>query len=73
MHIGTGYDVHRLVPDRKLILGGVDIPYENTFFPGFADYDEYLTGMYGDYMQLPPKDKQNKHAVLSVDFGSYAN
>ncbi len=25
--IGTGYDVHRLVPGRKLILGGVEIPY----------------------------------------------
>lgn len=25
--IGTGYDVHRLVEDRKLVLGGVEIPY----------------------------------------------
>ncbi len=28
MRIGQGYDVHRLVENRKLILGGVDIPYE---------------------------------------------
>ena len=28
MRIGTGYDVHRLVKDRKLIIGGVEIPYE---------------------------------------------
>ena len=28
MRIGTGYDVHRLVQDRELILGGVKIPYE---------------------------------------------
>ena len=27
MRIGIGYDVHRLVEDRKLILGGVDIPH----------------------------------------------
>ena len=27
MRIGHGYDVHRLVPERKLILGGVDVPY----------------------------------------------
>lgn len=27
MRIGHGYDVHRLVPDRRLILGGVDIPH----------------------------------------------
>ncbi|MCA1904763.1 MAG: 2-C-methyl-D-erythritol 2,4-cyclodiphosphate synthase, partial [Cyanobacteria bacterium KgW148] len=24
--IGTGYDIHRLVPDRRLVLGGVEIP-----------------------------------------------
>ena len=28
MRIGMGYDVHRLVEERKLILGGVEIPYE---------------------------------------------
>ncbi len=28
MRIGTGYDVHRLVEGRKLIMGGVDIPHE---------------------------------------------
>ena len=28
MRIGHGYDVHRLVEDRKLIMGGVEIPYE---------------------------------------------
>ena len=28
MRIGQGYDVHRLVEGRKLILGGVEIPYE---------------------------------------------
>lgn len=28
MRVGMGYDVHRLVEGRKLILGGVEIPYE---------------------------------------------
>ena len=28
MRIGMGYDVHRLTENRKLIMGGVDIPYE---------------------------------------------
>ncbi len=28
MRIGSGYDVHRLGPDRKMIIGGVEIPYE---------------------------------------------
>ena len=30
MRIGQGYDVHRLVEGRRLIIGGVDIPYEIT-------------------------------------------
>lgn len=28
MRVGMGYDVHKLVEGRRLILGGVDIPYE---------------------------------------------
>ena len=31
MRIGMGYDVHKLVEDRDLILGGVKIPYEKVF------------------------------------------
>ncbi|MBQ4307800.1 MAG: 2-C-methyl-D-erythritol 2,4-cyclodiphosphate synthase [Lachnospiraceae bacterium] len=38
MRIGTGYDVHRLVPGYKLILGGVDIPYEKGL-EGHSDAD----------------------------------
>lgn len=38
MRIGHGYDVHRLVPERRLILGGVDIPYEKGLL-GHSDAD----------------------------------
>lgn len=38
MRIGTGYDVHRLVADRPLILGGVTIPYEIGLL-GHSDAD----------------------------------
>lgn len=38
MRIGQGYDVHRLVEGRKLILGGVDIPYEKGLL-GQSDAD----------------------------------
>lgn len=38
MRIGFGYDVHRLVPDRRLVLCGVDIPYE-TGLLGHSDAD----------------------------------
>lgn len=41
MRIGHGYDVHRLVGDRKLILGGVEIPYEKGLL-GHSDADVLL-------------------------------
>ena len=40
MRIGQGYDVHRLVEGRKLIIGGVDIPYEKLL--GHSDADVLL-------------------------------
>ena len=41
MRIGHGYDVHRLVPGRDLILGGVKIPYEKGL-DGHSDADVLL-------------------------------
>ena len=38
MRIGHGYDVHRLTEGRKLILGGVEIPYERGL-DGHSDAD----------------------------------
>ncbi len=38
MRIGHGYDVHRLVEDRRLILGGVTIPFEKGLL-GHSDAD----------------------------------
>ncbi len=41
MRIGMGYDVHRLVPGRKLVLGGVTIPFEKGLL-GHSDADVLL-------------------------------
>lgn len=41
MRIGTGYDVHRLTEGRKLVLGGVTIPYEKGLL-GHSDADVLL-------------------------------
>ena len=38
MRIGMGYDIHRLVPERKLVLGGVAIPFE-LGLQGHSDAD----------------------------------
>lgn len=41
MRVGMGYDVHRLVEGRKLLIGGVDIPYEKGLL-GHSDADVLL-------------------------------
>ena len=41
IRVGSGYDVHRLVEGRKLIIGGVDIPYEKGLL-GHSDADVLL-------------------------------
>ena len=41
MRVGMGYDVHRLVEERRLILGGVEIPYEKGLL-GHSDADVLL-------------------------------
>ncbi|MBQ9781202.1 MAG: 2-C-methyl-D-erythritol 2,4-cyclodiphosphate synthase [Clostridia bacterium] len=75
MRIGHGYDVHRLVEGRKLILGGVDIPYERGLL-GHSDADvlvhavmDALLGAMGapDIGQLfPDKDPAYKGADSMV-------
>ena len=46
MRIGMGYDVHCLVPDRDLIIGGVKIPYEKGLL-GHSDADVMLDALLG--------------------------
>ena len=41
MRVGMGYDVHRLVEERRLILGGAEIPYEKGLL-GHSDADVLL-------------------------------
>jgi len=41
VHVGIGYDVHCLVPDRKLVLGGVEIPHSKGL-DGHSDADALL-------------------------------
>ena len=52
MRVGTGYDVHRLVEGRKLILGGVEVPFEKGLL-GHSDAD-VLAHAIADALLAPP-------------------
>lgn len=41
IHVGIGYDIHPLVPNRKLILGGVEIPHHKGL-DGHSDADALM-------------------------------
>ena len=53
MRIGHGYDVHRLVTGRALLLGGVHIPYE-TGLLGHSDADVLLHAVSDALLGQPP-------------------
>ena len=74
MRIGHGYDVHRLVEGRRLILGGVEIPYEKGLL-GLSDADvlthalmDALLGAaaLGDIGKLFPDNDPNYEGADSV-------
>jgi 2-C-methyl-D-erythritol 2,4-cyclodiphosphate synthase len=44
MRVGIGYDVHRLTENRKLILGGIEVPYEKGLL-GHSDADVIIHAM----------------------------
>ena len=60
LRIGHGYDVHKLVADRKLILGGVDIPH-NLGLLGHSDADVLLHAIMDAIFGAMAKGDIGKH------------
>lgn len=47
-----------------------DCVFEGERFRGLRQYDAFLSGTYGDYMQLPPEDqRENRHQIVQLNFG----
>lgn len=48
----------------------INLEFEGHLFKACPSWDAYLTGLYGDYMQLPPEDQRVTHGmkVWKVDF-----
>lgn len=44
----------------------ITVEFEGRKYMAIRDYDAYLTRHYGDYMQLPPKEKQVSHHVFTA-------
>lgn len=59
--IAWGYGPEERLSREK--MNSVEVDFEGIKVNTFACYDEYLTNLYGDYMKLPPKDKQIAHIM----------
>ncbi len=57
--------------ERSIFNESKKIQFENKTFPIPTRIHDYLTICFGDYMKLPPKEKQVGLHILSVDFGKY--
>ena len=72
MRIGHGYDVHRLVEGRKLILGGVEIPHEKGL-DGHSDADVLIHAIMDSVLgalglgDIGPQFPDNNNAYKNID------
>ena len=61
----ASFDSYRRIPIHT-VCGKVKMEFEGFLFDAMAGYDEYLTCIYGDYMKLPPKEKQiSNHSFMA--------
>lgn len=59
---------HKEIP-KKYFSDSVYLEFEGKKYPAPKDYDKYLRKLYGDYMKLPPKDKQVSHHRFEAFIG----
>lgn len=55
----------------EVVETSIRVPFEDTELPVPKLYDEYLTHLFGNYMQLPPVGQRVGGHLIFVDFGKY--
>lgn len=61
-NLASQYDYEAEIFSDEQFDNIIEVPFENTTIPVFADYDKILKNIYGDYMSLPPENQQtSKH------------
>ena len=54
-----GYGLNEKLP--KSGIERIDVEFEGCIFPGLKCYEQYLTQLYGNYMEFPPAEKRTPH------------
>lgn len=61
-----GYGYKKEVLDKAFLSSSVDIEFNGELFKIPAGYDNYLSSLYGNYMELPPEEKRITHSFSQV-------
>lgn len=64
-----GYDKETL--PRAVFDEYIEMVFEGRKYFAVSNYDLWLSNVFGDYMQLPPKEKRITHGFTEIDFGIY--
>lgn len=64
-NLSWGFGEKRIF-NRNMYEEYIDVEFEGNMFRSLKDYDKYLSHVYGDYMKLPPKEKQVTHHVFEA-------
>ena len=62
------HNYRKVIYDYNIVFPAKKIKFEGKEYSIFNDVDKYLTQVYGNYMELPPKDKQVAHKPIYLDF-----
>ena len=71
------FDISATAEEYPLIYNKIDfarivkVPFEDIEVNAPINYDNILKNLYGDYMELPPKEKRYNHITEHLDFGKY--
>ena len=63
----------RAIHPTKNIFPLTEVVFEGKAFPAPAKPDEYLTTLYGNWRQVPPKEKQQIHSMIIVPKLSFSS
>lgn len=59
--------------EKSDILPTADCEFEGVKSVIYGNYKKYLSNLYGDYMQIPPEDKREKHFIVEIKFQTGGN
>ena len=62
------YNVKKETSKREVFVPGKKTKFENKEYNGMNNPDAYLKKIYGDYMKIPPKEKQVTHMPIRIEF-----